>query len=242
MSYRFPVGHGRDPQRAGRPVGDLSPQRACPLGVERIRLESIRRPMQRSQRGRRGQPGKRASPAAEDVADESGSVDGQVQRLPSAHVVQRQSDGSAVDHSGEGPYGVHRHQPGVLGLLDPICLAVRDLGDNVNLALRRTDQVQSLLRGHVVAEDNLLQMRAADLVPVLRVGGESHPSSAVLALHPGGCERLGLDHRELCLNPRVPLDEGERSGAPRAWCVNNLPMAFAALVAGVAESEVAPEP
>ncbi len=150
MSYRFPVGHGRDPQRAGRPVGDLSPQRACPLGVERIRLESIRRPMQRSQRGRRGQPGKRASPAAEDVADESGSVDGQVQRLPSAHVVQRQSDGSAVDHSGEGPYGVHRHQPGVLGLLDPICLAVRDLGDNVNLALRRTDQVQSLLRGHVV--------------------------------------------------------------------------------------------
>ena len=92
------------------------------------------------------------------------------------------------------------------------------------------------------AEDNLLQMRAADLVPVLRVGGESHPSSAVLALHPGGCERLGLDHRELCLNPRVPLDEGERSGAPRAWCVNNLPMAFAALVAGVAESEVAPEP
>jgi len=57
----------------------------------------------------------------------------------------------------------------VLGVFYPPGVGRGDLGDYVDLTLRVADEIERLCMLDIVAEDDLLQARAALLVPVVGV-------------------------------------------------------------------------
>ena len=98
----------RPPARGGQQVAGL-------VGVVLVGALTRRHP------GRvvGGQPGERVGVAGEDLLDEPGPVDGQVEGLAGPQVVEGGALGVAVDDGGQDPHRVDLDQLGVLGGLDP---------------------------------------------------------------------------------------------------------------------------
>src|SRR5262249_27428335 len=116
------------------------------------------------------------------------------------------------------------------------------LRDDVDLALSITDQPKRLLRRQVIAEDHPLEPRAALAIPVVGVGLENNTRCAVLpGVQPYGDQRVSAHQRDLVLNRGMPLDQGERSGAPRARSIDDSPVPVAGALRLVAKAELVPE-
>src|SRR6266511_903766 len=65
--------------------------------------------------------------------------------------------------------------------------------------------------------------------------------SGLVRRQPHTGERVGLHQGDLDLQRRVTLGEGERSGAPRARCVDHSPMALTGATLAVAEALLLPK-
>src|SRR5260370_14079401 len=89
-------------------------------------------------------------------------------------------------------------------------------------------EFQRFGRREVVEKDSSFQAWPTFDVPMAAVGLEDETGSPLFALDdPGAGKGIGAHDDDALVNGRVPLGEGEWSGAPRARCVDRSPMAFA---------------
>lgn len=124
------------------------------------------------------------------------------------------------------------------GLCHSRSVGRRDFSDKVDFAFRIAHQAESFRGCYIVAENNLLKMRPAAGIPVVRVCSQANQRGSIFLLQPGTSKWLLDDYSSFRVNGGVAFDELKWSGAPRARCIDGSPMAFAAAVSFVAKTNV----
>src|SRR5260370_5521553 len=103
-------------------------------------------------------------------------------------------------------------------------------------------EFQRFGRGEVVAKDSSFQPWPTFDVPVAAVRLKDQTRSPIFALDdPSAGKRLRPHDDDALVNARVPLGEGEWSGAPRARCVDRSPMTLATAQLSIPKPLLTPE-